>query len=137
MFNSIIPSTGITTLSALYCCAASILLGIVIAVVYMIKNTYTKSFVTGLCLLPLIVQVVIMMVNGNIGTGVAIVGAFSLIRFRSFAGSTKEIVTVFWAMAVGLHRMVTCLLRFHISCIVVYLESCTSFGEKKTSTKNA
>ena len=55
-----------------------------------------------LILLPVIVQVVIMMVNGNLGTGVAVMGAFSLVRFRSMPGSAREITSVFAAMAIGL-----------------------------------
>lgn len=61
-----------------------------------------KSFVTTLALLPSIVCVVIMMVNGNIGAGVAVAGAFSLVRFRSVPGSAKEICSIFMAMGTGL-----------------------------------
>lgn len=53
-------------------------------------------------MLPAIVCVVIMVVNGNVGTGVAVAGAFSLIRFRSAAGSAKEIGAIFLAMGTGL-----------------------------------
>ena len=68
----------------------------------MFKNQYTKSFLVTLALLPAVVCVVIMMVNGNIGAGVAVAGAFSLVRFRSAPGSAKEIVTIFLAMGAGL-----------------------------------
>ena len=50
----------------------------------------------------MIVQTVITLVNGNLGTGVAVMGAFSLIRFRSAPGGAKEITAIFMAMAVGL-----------------------------------
>ena len=66
------------------------------------KSHYTKSFVVTLALLPAVVCVVIMMVNGNVGAGVAVAGAFSLVRFRSVPGSAKEIGTIFLAMAAGL-----------------------------------
>lgn len=82
--------------------AVSVLLGIVVAVSYMHKNSYTKSFITTLVILPLLVEFVIMMVNGNVGTGVAVMGAFSLIRFRSVPGGAKEILAVFWSMAIGI-----------------------------------
>ena len=72
------------------------------AAAYRIKNDYTKSFLVTLALLPAVVCVVIMMVNGNIGAGVAVAGAFSLVRFRSAPGSAKEIVTIFLAMGTGL-----------------------------------
>ena len=86
----------------LLCLVTSIALGLVMAAAYMWRNEYTKSFVFTLALLPAVVCVVIMMVNGNIGAGVAVAGAFSLVRFRSAPGSAKEIVTIFLAMGAGL-----------------------------------
>ena len=67
----------------------SLLLGLVIAAAYMQGTRYTKSFVITLALLPAIICVIIMMVNGNIGAGVAVAGAFGLIRFRSAPGSAS------------------------------------------------
>ena len=86
----------------LTCTATSLVLGVVCAIVFMFRNTYTKSFVITLALLPAIVQTVIMLVNGNLGTGVAVMGAFSLVRFRSVPGSAREICSLFLAMALGL-----------------------------------
>ena len=80
----------------------SIVLGLVLALIYACKNKTTKSFTMTLSMLPALVCVVIMMVNGNIGAGVAVAGAFSLIRFRSTPGTAKEIASIFLAMAVGL-----------------------------------
>ena len=80
----------------------SLLLGLVIAAAYMQGTRYTKSFVITLALLPAIICVIIMMVNGSIGTGIAVAGAFSLVRFRSVPGTAKEICTLFLAMASGL-----------------------------------
>ena len=70
--------------------------------VYMYRNTYSKGFVITLALLPAMVQSVILLVNGNLGVGVAVMGAFSLVRFRSIPGSASEIASIFFAMAVGL-----------------------------------
>ncbi|MGN0436441.1 MAG: DUF4956 domain-containing protein [Wujia sp.] len=86
----------------LLCMVCSLLVGIIIALTYMFKTRYTKSFVATLALLPAVVCVVIMMVNGNVGTGVAVAGAFSLVRFRSAPGSAKEICAIFLAMGSGL-----------------------------------
>lgn len=80
----------------------SLLLGLVIALAYMYNTRYTKSFVVTLALLPAIICVIIIMVNGSIGTGIAVAGAFSLVRFRSVPGTAKEICTLFMAMASGL-----------------------------------
>ncbi len=86
----------------LLCLGFSLVLGLVMALVYMYRSRYTKSFVVTLALLPAVVCVVIMMVNGNVGTGVAVAGAFSLVRFRSVPGTAKEICTLFLAMGAGL-----------------------------------
>ncbi len=86
----------------LLCLGVSLLLGILMAGAYMVKSRYTKSFLLTLAILPAIVCVVIMMVNGNIGAGVAVAGAFSLVRFRSAPGSAKEIAYIFFAMGAGL-----------------------------------
>lgn len=86
----------------LLCIGVSLIIGLLIAFSYMYKTRYTKSFVVTLALLPAVVCVVIMMVNGNVGTGVAVAGAFSLVRFRSVPGTAKEIGTLFLAMGAGL-----------------------------------
>jgi len=86
----------------LLCVGCALAIGIVLALSYMYKTRYTKSFVVTLALLPAVVCVVIMMVNGNVGTGVAVAGAFSLVRFRSVPGTAKEISMLFIAMGTGL-----------------------------------
>ena len=103
MLNNILtwPSLDMTQAS-LVCLGVALLLGIVIACIYMYRNTYTKSFVITLALLPAMVQTVIMLANGNLGVGVAVMGTFSLVRFRSVPGSANEICAIFFAMAVGL-----------------------------------
>ena len=86
----------------LLCLGISLLLGLILAAACMFKNEHSGSFLVTLALLPAVVCVVIMMVNGNIGAGVAVAGAFSLVRFRSAPGSAKEIVAIFLAMGAGL-----------------------------------
>ena len=105
IFKGLFDTQGTTVISVenfLLCLGVSLLLGIVLAAVYMWKNTFTKSFLLTIGLLPAVVCVVIMMVNGNVGAGVAVAGAFSLVRFRSAPGSAKEIATIFLAMGAGL-----------------------------------
>jgi len=102
IFGSIMTNGTITGPSFLIATLCSLAIGIFIAFMYTIKNNYSKSYLITLALLPAIVQVVIMLVNGNIGAGVAVAGAFSLVRFRSAPGSGKEITSIFLAMAVGL-----------------------------------
>lgn len=86
----------------LLCMGVSLALGLALALTYMYRARYTKSFVVTLALLPAVVCVVIMLVNGNVGTGVAVAGAFSLVRFRSVPGTAKEICTLFLAVGAGL-----------------------------------
>lgn len=94
--------SGVTSAEFLLCCVASIVLGAIAAAVYMFRHNYSKSFVVTLAVLPLIVQMVITLVNGNLGAGIAVMGVFNLVRFRSIPGSAKDIGSVFFAMAIGL-----------------------------------
>ena len=100
IFDPSAPTIGVETF--LLCIAVSLFIGLFLTLIYSFRSRYTKSFVVTLALLPAIVCVVIMMVNGNIGAGVAVAGAFSLVRFRSVPGTAKEIGTIFLAMGAGL-----------------------------------
>ncbi len=102
MFDSILGNT-LTLQSFLICIIFALVLGCILAILHM-KTTkeYNANFVTTLFILPTLVSVVILLVNGNLGTGVAVAGAFSLIRFRSVPGNSREILNVFFAMAIGL-----------------------------------
>ena len=105
IFNGIFAGDLAATISVtdfLLCLGVSLVLGLLLAATFAFRNPCSKSFVLTLALLPAVVCVVIMMVNGNIGAGVAVAGAFSLVRFRSAPGSAKEIVTIFLAMGAGL-----------------------------------
>ncbi|MHC5373780.1 DUF4956 domain-containing protein [Enterococcus sp. LJL120] len=86
----------------LICTAVALVAGLIVACVHMYRNVYSKNFVITLAVMPALVQLVIMLVNGNLGTGLAVLGAFSLIRFRSVAGGSREITSIFWAMGIGL-----------------------------------
>lgn len=92
----------ITVFDFLLCMGCALLIGLILAFTHTYRTRYTKSFVVTLALLPTVVCVVIMMVNGNVGAGVAVAGAFSLVRFRSVPGTAKEITMLFLAMGAGL-----------------------------------
>lgn len=121
----------------LLCIGFSLVLGLLMACAYMYKTRYTKSFVVTLAILPAVVCVVIMMVNGNVGAGVAVAGAFSLVRFRSVPGTAKEIGTLFLAMGAGLIAgmgyLGFSLLFTIILCAVFLLYNKLDFGAKKNS----
>lgn len=104
MLNSLFSNTSssIEFSSILICSIVSIILGIAIAFTHMKVTRSNKNFLTTLVILPLLVQTIIMMVNGNLGTSIATLGAFGLVRFRSLPGTSIEILSVFFAMTVGL-----------------------------------
>ncbi|MBE6880471.1 MAG: DUF4956 domain-containing protein [Ruminococcaceae bacterium] len=104
LFNALF-TTGLGTISVpnfIIGVVSALALGIALALIYMFKSVYTKSFVVTLAILPAVVAIVIMMVSGSLGAGVAAAGTFSLVRFRSIPGTAKEIGIIFLAMAVGL-----------------------------------
>lgn len=125
----------ITVTDFLLCIGVSLVIGLLLALGYMFKNRYTKSFVVTLSLLPAVVCVVIMMVNGNVGAGVAVAGAFSLVRFRSVPGTGREISMLFVAMGAGLIAGMGYLgygLLFALCmCLASVLFNCLDFGTKK------
>ncbi len=102
LFSSIIETGNITAAAFFAATLCSLAIGIYIAFMANIKGGASRSLTITLALLPAIVQLVIMLVNGNVGAGVAVAGTFSLVRFRSQPGSGQDITNIFLAMAVGL-----------------------------------
>ncbi|MBP3718374.1 MAG: DUF4956 domain-containing protein [Eubacterium sp.] len=102
IFTSIITNGTFTGAQLGIATVTSLICGLIIAGTYLVKNRCSRSFAVTLVLLPAIVELVIILVNGNIGAGVAVAGAFSLVRFRSAPGKGQEITSIFLAMAVGL-----------------------------------
>lgn len=105
LFNGVFDTTSQSALSVgsfLLCVSVSLVIGLILTAVYSHKSSSSQSFLVTLALLPAVVCVVIMMVNGNVGAGVAVAGAFSLVRFRSAPGTAREIGAIFIAMAAGL-----------------------------------
>lgn len=101
MLNSIL-GTELTLTSFLICTGVSLLLGVGTALVAGYRSRSTQSLAVTLAILPAVVQAVITLVNGSIGAGIAVAGAFSLVRFRSAPGTAREIAAIFLAMAIGL-----------------------------------
>lgn len=131
MLDSIIQ-TQITAQVFAVCTAASLVLGLGTALLCMYKSRYTQSFIITLAMLPAVVQVVIMLVNGNIGAGVAVAGTFSLVRFRSAPGTAREIGMIFLAMAIGLATgmgyVALAVFFFLVMAAFVLLLTCLRFG---------
>ena len=104
MFNTIFDTTatGLDVKTALICAGVSLALGLAIAITHMKTSQTTKGFLITLAVLPLLVMAVMIMINGSLGTSIAILGAFSLIRFRSIRGRAKDLLAIFFAMMIGL-----------------------------------
>ena len=105
IFQGLFDGGTVATVSVqtfLLCIGTALVLGLLLALTYSFRSHTTRSFVATLAILPAVVCVVIMMVNGNVGAGVAVAGAFGLVRFRSAPGTAREIGTIFLAMAAGL-----------------------------------
>lgn len=136
LFDSELVSV-ISVTDFLLCLGFSLILGLVMALTYMYRTRYTKSFIITLALLPAVVCIVIMMVNGNVGAGVAVAGAFSLVRFRSVPGTAKEICTLFLAMGTGLITGMGyigfAVLFTVIMCAMYMIYNSMDFGCKKNS----
>lgn len=138
LFTSVLTDT-ITASSFMICTVSSLILGAVIAAASMYKSTASPSFIITLAIIPAVVQMVIMLVNGNIGAGIAVMGAFNLVRFRSIPGTAKEICGIFMAMAVGLATgmgQIAAAVLFTILILIVniiYLAA--GFGQKKKAIK--
>lgn len=138
IFTTILTDT-ITAKAFFLCTLTSVLLGFALAFAYMFKNSFSKSFVITIASLPIIVQLVMMLVNGNIGTGIAVMGAFSLIRFRSAPGTAREILAIFAAMAIGLAcgvGFIGIAAVFTVIFIIInFICTITRFGEHSQSRK--
>ena len=139
MLDSVFTTTASTVTAGtfLLCVACSLVLGLLLAEAYMFRSRYTKSFVATVAMLPAVVCVVIMMVNGNIGAGVAEAGVFGLVRFRSVPGTAKEIGIIFLAMGAGLIAGMGYLgyaaLFTVVMCAVMLLYNTLDFGTKKNA----
>jgi len=130
LFNS--TSSNIELWTILVCTLVSLSLGVIVAYTHKKTSKYSKNFLITLAILPVLVQTIMIMVNGNLGTSVAIVGAFSLVRFRSIPGTSKEILSVFFAMAIGLatgmgHVFFACIITILISLSIVLFSKINLF----------
>ena len=138
LFTSVLTDT-ITASSFMMCTISSLVLGAIIAAASMYKSTASPSFIITLAIIPTVVQMVIMLVNGNIGAGIAVMGAFNLVRFRSIPGTAKEICGIFMAMAVGLAtgmgQIAAAVLFTMLILIVNTVYLATGFGKTKKAIK--
>ena len=143
IFTGLFDTTTTTVIGVpefILCIAVSLVIGAFITWVYTYKSRYTASFAVTLAMLPAVVCIVIMMVNGNVGAGVAVAGAFSLVRFRSVPGTAKEIGTIFLAMAAGLIAgmgyLAFAVLFAFIMGMVMLMLNITGFGTHKKATND-
>lgn len=138
MFDSIL-GTELTIINFSICLVSAFVLGLIVSYMHMKTSKSNINFATTLAVLPMLVAMVILLVNGNVGTGVAVAGAFSLIRFRSIPGNSREIMDVFFSMAIGLAVGTGYVAFAALFTIVVSLISwglvVLHFGEQQTEEK--
>ncbi len=139
MLDSIFSSSSLTISNLLICSGVSLILGFVIALVHKWTSKYSKNFLITLAVLPVLVQTIIFMTNGNLGTSVAIVGAFSLVRFRSLPGTSKEIMSIFYAMTIGLAMgmgeiMLAIIVTLLVGVVIIILSK-SKFGSDTGNAK--
>ena len=139
LFYDIFTDTAVDPAMMLLAIGVSLLLGLVVAKVYQFKTVYSKSFVMSLALLPTLIAIVIFLVNGSLGAGVAVMGAFSLIRFRSAPGGAKELVSIFLGMtigiAIGMGYLVFATVFTFIMSLAMLLLEVVNFGQMKHSMR--
>ncbi len=141
IFSSLFSATDSLSLGGyLICTAVSLVLGVIIAATNTFRNRHTQSLTVTLVLLPVIVQAIIAMVNGQLGAGIAVAGAFSLIRFRSAPAQARDVTSIFLSMAVGLatgmgYIGIAVVLTL-IVCLVNILLSFTRFGAAKNGERD-
>ena len=139
LFYDIFTDTAVDPAMMMLAIGVSLLLGLIVAKVYQFKTVYSKSFVMSLALLPTLIAIVIFLVNGSLGAGVAVMGAFSLIRFRSAPGGAKELVSIFLVMtigiAIGMGYLVFATVFTLIMSLVMLLLEVVNFGQMKHSMR--
>ena len=139
LFYDIFTDTAVDPAMMMLAIGVSLLLGLVVAKVYQFKTVYSKSFVMSLALLPTLIAIVIFLVNGSLGAGVAVMGAFSLIRFRSAPGGAKELVSIFLVMtigiAIGMGYLVFATVFTLIMSLAMLLLEVVNFGQMKHSMR--
>ena len=145
MFESIFTSTADNSINisqAAISLGASIVIGVIIAIVYMYiskKEGYQKNFIIGLLMLPAVVSVVILLVGSNVARAFSMAGAFALVRFRSIPGNSKDIAVVFLTMAIGLATglgyIAFGVMGTVLIVLVIVILSVSGFGENKSEEK--
>lgn len=139
LFYDVFTDAAVDPAMMMLAIGVSLLLGLVIAKVYQFKTVYSKSFVMSLALLPTLIAIVIFLVNGSLGAGVAVMGAFSLIRFRSAPGGAKELVSIFLVMtigiAIGMGYLVFAIVFTLIMSLAMLLLEVVNFGQMKHSMR--
>lgn len=138
MFQSII-SSGVTPVNFFICLGVALVLGLVVALVHKKTSRASSGFITTLAILPMLVSMAIMLVNGNLGAGVATVGVFSLVRFRSIPGNSRSILSIFFAMAIGLaigtgYVTFAALFTVIVSALIAFMKF-INFGENNMLNK--
>ena len=127
------------SVAVIYSVAAG-LLGLLISLTYMkTGNRVSKNFARTLITLPILVCIVLLVVNGNFGTSIAVLGAFSLVRFRSLQGSSRDISFIFFSMTIGIvcavGEVILATILTTAICVIYFILNAIKYGANNTEEK--
>lgn len=132
MINSII-SSQITVFELLICLFAALIFGALLSIVFSYKNKFSSSLILTITLLPLVMAMITILINGNLGMAVAVAGGFTLVRFRSIKGTGKEVTAIFTSMVIGticgMGYIMMALIFFVIICLSVFVLQMTNTNQ--------
>ena len=124
----------ITLTQILMTIGSALAAGILMALVFSYKSRSSSSFAITVAVLPMTMAVVVLVINGNLGVAVAVAGGFALVRFRSIAGTGREISAIFIDMTIGvilgMGYIGVAAIFFVIAALVILILSGTGFGSR-------
>lgn len=139
MLDSIITTQQMTLSNQIVCMTVAIVLGFVISFTYIKTGAYSKNFCRTLVIMPILISAVMILVNGNLGTSVAVLGAFGLVRFRSLQGTSRDISFILFTMTIGLATSMGyikfAIILTVVVCIIIFFLSFVNYGEKREEEK--
>lgn len=138
LLNSSAVAETITLSGTLIIMGSAVGLGLLISLVYILthkKETYSSGFTISLIMLPAIIAMIILLIGNNVARAFSLAGAFSLIRFRSAPGDSKDIMYVFFTLGIGLACGMGYIgyaaLFAAILCLVMVVLTKVSFGNRR------
>ncbi|KMJ59299.1 cell division protein FtsZ [Bacillus sp. LL01] len=136
-------TTKLTIVQAFIAIFLTFILTIIITQVYKRThkgNNYSQSFVHTIIIMGVVVSIIMIVIGNNVAVAFGLVGAFSIIRFRSAMADPKDIAFIFFGMAAG----IACGLGFYLLAILftvslsilIYILFLFNYGRRGEATKS-